>query len=395
MIPLFQAGLITLKSWTRHWFWRYILVPFLLIRIALLVAAFAAQIFPTSKVYDPLVLQRGWEYNSNVAIDVWGHWDARWYISIIQGGYSLQGPVNSIESNIAFFPLYPYLVKVLAFPIDPHFDKIGPILVVGALVSSVFLLAALYLLVKLIRLVLQDEEVAEKSVLYLLLFPTGFLFSALYTESTFLFFLVSAFYTARQGRWLLAGLSIALATLTRPIGVLIVLPAAVLYLESIGWKLNRIRPNLLWLGLGPAALLAFMAAMVPISGDFFSIFKAQTAWEKTFTLPWDTILRPLWPTPIITPIDQVAAVLFLVLSVVALFRLPSLSYGLGALALLAPPLFSGQILSLTRYCSVLFPCFILLAMLGKHRTAQKAIQILFFTLQIIFMIAWSRFYWVQ
>ncbi len=187
----------------------------------------------------------------------------------------------------------------------------------------------------------------------------------------------------------------ALATLTRPTGVLLAAPVLWLYLESIGWKLNKIRPNIAWVGLAPLALLAFMGAIASITGDFFSIFKIQAAWSKSFTMPWNTILHPTWPTPLITPIDQVAAVLFLILGILALVKLPSLSYGIGSLLLMAPPLFSGQILSITRYCSVIFPCFMLLAVFGKNQTVDKITRVVFFTIQVIFIIAWARFYWVQ
>ncbi len=193
MVPFAQANLTKINTWTHHWFWRIIFLPFVVIRAVLLIAVLIAPIFPVSTVYNKAVLQRGWEYHPNPLLDVWAHWDARWYLSIIKDGYSLRGPVTSTTSNIAFFPLYPYIVKALAFPFDPNFSHNAVPLIIGILVSNAFFLAALYLLYKLVRLALADEAVAERSILYLLLFPTGFFFSALYTESTFLFFAVASF----------------------------------------------------------------------------------------------------------------------------------------------------------------------------------------------------------
>ena len=55
------------------------------------------------------------------------------------------------------------------------------------------------------------EEIAERAVLLLLLFPTSFFLTAFYTEGLFLLLTVGAFLAARRGRWAVAG---ALATLS-------------------------------------------------------------------------------------------------------------------------------------------------------------------------------------
>jgi hypothetical protein len=263
------------------------------------------------------------------------------------------------------------------------------------LVSNAIFLSALYLLYKLILFISPDECLAERSILYYLVYPSGFIFSCLYSESTFLFFAVASFYAAKKDRWLLAGLLAAALSLTRPIGVAIILPLALIYLDSIHWRWRDMRPDILWLGVAPLAFLGFMLWSAQITGDILGIFTIQSTWDKKFTWPWNTIFHPVWFTPGNTPIDQAAALLFLVLVALSLLKLPSWRYGVYSLLFIASPLFTGQILSMTSYTSVLFPCFIVLAKLGRNETLHKAILVLFFTIQIVFMAAWSRFYWAQ
>jgi Gpi18-like mannosyltransferase len=49
-----------------------------------------------------------------------------------------------------------------------------------------------------------DETLVSRAITYLLIFPTTFFFSGVYSESLFLALTVAAFYYARTNRWLLA-----------------------------------------------------------------------------------------------------------------------------------------------------------------------------------------------
>ena len=61
----------------------------------------------------------------------------------------------------------------------------------------------------------------------------SFFFSAVYTESLFLALSAGCFYLARRERWVWAGVLGGLAAATRSIGVLLVVPLAVLYLQEL------------------------------------------------------------------------------------------------------------------------------------------------------------------
>ena len=43
---------------------------------------------------------------------IFGYWDAGWYLQIAEGGYEWSGSFVK-ESRLAFFPLYPFLGKLV------------------------------------------------------------------------------------------------------------------------------------------------------------------------------------------------------------------------------------------------------------------------------------------
>lgn len=377
----------------QHWFWRAVLFPYLLVRVGLFIAIYYAQIFPVMGGPNP----PPWEFHIRRFLYVWANWDSAWYLSIIKNGYQLNGPIEAVQSNFAFYPLYPFLVKVISWPVYLLYPKDSVLIGTGVLLSNLFLLGALALLYRLIQLFFDDAAHAERTILYLLLFPAAFYFSTFYTEATFLFFAVAAFYLAKQQRWLLSGLMAAMVSLARPLGFLIAIPLAILYLESKAWKLRAIRADFLWLSLPPLALLGYMLSLYPITGDLLAIFHIQTAWQRSITDPITTLTHQPWReySRAIYQLDRASLVLFFLLSLVALVKLPSFSLGVFALLILTPIFFSSQVASATRYCTVLFPVFILLGKFGKNELVHKIILVVFFTLQIILMAAWSRQYWVE
>ena len=105
----------------------------------------------------------------------------------------------------------------------------------GILVSWVAFVLAMVLLLKLAMLDV-DEEQAERAVYLAAIFPFAFFFGVVYTEATFLLFVLAAFYLFRTRWWILGGVFGALATATRVNGILI-LPA----LAWIAWR--RAEPN--------------------------------------------------------------------------------------------------------------------------------------------------------
>ena len=184
-------------------------------------------------------------------LDLFCKWDSGWYLSIEKNGYDY---TPGKESSVNFFPLYPLLINLFAF-------IFGNPKLMGCLISNISLLLASIYLYKLARLDF-DESVSMSSVLLMLIFPTSFFFSIIYTEGLFLFLSISAFYYARKRNWKIVGVLGFFASLTKFIGVFIFIPLLFEYLElnfsSFKLKKEKIKKDMLYLLLIPAGLLSFM-----------------------------------------------------------------------------------------------------------------------------------------
>ena len=381
------------RTFFGRWAWADVVLPAVLVRLLLLTVGWVSQDIAANPKYPvPEAAERAWHYTHYVPLDMWARWDSGWYFGIVRDGYA-PAAGGGLHTEFAFFPLYPYVVKLLALPFPERMQTTQRLLILGLLASQAFTLGALLLLHRLVAS-WGDRETARRAVLYVLLFPTGFFLFCFYTESAFLFLSLAAFYAASRGRWWLAGLAGALLALTRPPGVLIAAPLLWLYLGSVGWRPARVRPNVLWLLLVPAGLLAYLYYAYTQTGDFLAPVHAQAAWGKSFAMPWTTILSPKYGSRFVTTVEQVLSVAFLALSVFCLFRLPSAAYGIYALMLVLPPLTTGTLLSTSRYYVVVFPAFVGLALLGRHAALDRLLVLTLFALQAAFMVMWARLYWV-
>lgn len=366
--------------------------PFLLSRLLLvLVGLFSFYFEPSPNYPDPAAVERGWHYTPSRVFDMWARYDSGWYQSIIYSGYQLRGELATTQSNIAFYPLYPMLVKLIA-NLTP---APGNYLVVacGVMLSNLFFLASLILLKRLNAALGLSAEASEKSLWYISFFPTSFFFSSFYTESLFLMLCLGTFLAAFKEKWLLAGLLGFLLALTRPTGVLAVFSLAIIYMENRRWAWRQVKWNILLIGLIPLGLLTFLFSLLPLTGSLVAPFQVQTSWLKQFQMPWQVLFGSTGTLPFITAVDRILVLIFLGLSVFSLVKFQSKSLGIFCLLSIGIFLFNSLI-SASRYVVVLFPVFSLLGMLAKDRRVDIAILITSSAFLAILMTAWVRFYWV-
>src|SRR5690606_6476278 len=128
-------------------------------------------------------------------LSFWAKWDSQWYVQIARDGYWFQ-PLQ--QSNVAFFPLYPLYMRLVARFVG------GNLILSGFLVSNIALLLALIYLYRLTVLELGDRPSAQRAVFYAAFFPTAFFFNAVYTESLFFLLTIATMYHARRQQWLAA-----------------------------------------------------------------------------------------------------------------------------------------------------------------------------------------------
>lgn len=306
--------------------------------------------------------------------EIFAAWDSGWYFDIASRGYYFN---PDGQSSVAFFPLYPMIIRAVAWPFGGS-DK--AIWASAIIVSSVAFTLALLALHRLAQKVFDDRETARRTVLYLAVFPFSLFFTRVYAESLFLLTSVLAVSRAYDRRWWRAGLWGALATLARPNGILIFLP---LVLMAIGRRpaprelARRVAPLL----LVPAALAGYCAFVYTLSGDPLGWLSAQAQWGYSLGHPpWQQLLRVtalivdhgfydyffVSKTASISLFHGVAALIFLALTP-AVFKRLGAAMGTYVLISLLVPLSGNSIEGLGRYASVLFPVFMLVGSVKSAR----------------------------
>ena len=176
----------------------------------------------------------------SLIFNTFAQWDSGWFIRIANHGYD-------VKQSSAFFPLYPLVVRGVA-------EVIRSTVVAGVLVSVASAGIAAIAIFRIARR-LVGEAVASDSVLFLALFPLGFVFTAVYSDGLFLALASWSFLAALRRRAIPASFLGGLAVATRPTG-LALLPALLVLL----WPKERtVRSTLepLALVLLPAAFGAY------------------------------------------------------------------------------------------------------------------------------------------
>lgn len=312
--------------------------------------------------------RNGWaamplQYSDGLAfkvLGVWERWDACWYARLATFGYANDG-------STAFFPLFPALERLVALN-SPHVALAGMIV---NLVAAVLALWGIY------RLAIQDVggAVARRTMILLATFPTAFFLLAPFSEATFLALAVWAIERARRGRWTAAAALAALIGLSRPVGGTLALPLA-----WLAWRRWREAPSAdrVWPALAavaaPASALLYVVYTIRVVGR--SMFDAQADWSgSAFHPPWDTVGATLeWVRRTGDPLQVLHLALlfgFAGLFAVGIRRLPVelTLYSAPHLYLAWSRILPTPLTSTSRFLLVIFPAFIVLALLlGDRRT---------------------------
>lgn len=326
-------------------------------------------------------------FNSLILLNFWNHWDAGHYLTIAQDGYSLA------KSNMAFFPLYPLLIKVfstvLGFKLAAYF--INFFALIGTLIG----------LFKLVKLDF-EEDTSWRSIFYLLLFPTAIFLTAFYTESLFLLLTIWTFYLVRKKNWLIAGVFGLLAGLTRIESAAICLFMIYEYLNDKNFDFKKIKKEFIYCFFPLIGILLYSLYLKLQFGQFLIFLKSQASWGKTFTLPWQPVgdyLATLFTFDIITTpyylaraFDLIFFISSLALGSIVMLRL-RISYGLYVIASVLMVSFTSDLASTNRRAIILFPLLILLAKWGKNPIINFAILMLFTGLFALFTFRFVHGLW--
>ena len=346
-------------------------------------------------------------------------WDAAWYAGIAQHHY-LYDPNAPGGTNVAFAPLYPFLVWLLSgvlefvtFGWDWGHPQHGSIVAAGLLISNVAFYFALALLIQLLRPRFGWGG-ASLVALGLASLPLAFFFSAMYTEGLFLLLVVGAFLVARSDwrhKWLLAGLLGMLASLDRFAGALLFPALAVEYLSQREWKWRKVRADALWLLLIPAGIGIFLAFLWWRFGsplvlndsmlkgwDHKASFFLGTYWESASTLwqsltgTWQGEVDPILyfgsGSRLYAFLDLLMPLILLIGAALVWKRLRASEWTFLVLGIIYP-LSTNITFSLARYVLPLWPG---LLWLGTLRGRARWIAATFIIVSLAFLFWCSRVY---
>lgn len=377
--PIFKILLIFLT-------WRLILI---------LVLFFAVNIVPLGSA-DRFLGGGSVNYSISPELFAWANFDGEHYLSIAIFGYK--------QLEQAFFPLYPLLISFFSNP-DPS-DLLTSLInstIAGLFISNISFALALIFLWELIKIDF-SKKIAYWVIILLLIFPTSFYFGAVYNESLFLLLSVLSFYSARKGNWLAAGLFGAVASSTRVFGAFL-LPA--LLIEA--WQQKTPFFRLSWVFLIPFGLVIYMGYLKATNGDPFAFYNLQTLVGEQHQrgivfLPqvyfrYIKMLLTVDPTnPIYQTIvlELLVGIIFFLLPLYGYFKKVRLSYVAYAMLGFLLPTITGSFSSVPRYVIILFPSFLILAMIiNKLPNALKIAILSFSALVLIAETAlFLRGYWV-
>ncbi|MFG2667129.1 hypothetical protein ACGFY6_23170 [Streptomyces sp. NPDC048387] len=208
-------------------------------------------------------------------------WDSLWYARIAAGGYGyvVVLPNGAVHSDLAFFPLLPWLERLVAAPSGLSYGS------AGLVVSVVAGLAAAWGIFAVADL-LHGRRAGVLAVALWAALPVGIVQSMAYSESLFTALAAWALYGALRGRWLAAGLLAAGAGLTRPVGAAVV--AAVWVAAALAWRRGerswRTAAGVALAPLGAAAYALWVGART--GGGLTGYLDVQAGWGNGFDGGW-------------------------------------------------------------------------------------------------------------
>lgn len=287
------------------------------------------------------------------------------------------------QANYVFFPLYPLLMRALG-------SMLGSFYIAGLLISNAAFLLALAYLFKLAERRF-GRPAAYRSVKYAVLFPVGFIFSGVFSEALFLLFLLMSFYYADRDDWLRSGAAGFAMSLARPVGVLMLLPLALVYWHKRnGFK--HTRPDILYLSLIPAGAGVFLYYVHVLTGSVWNYLSVKrSGWGHVLSEPLGVLSGGLTGGDI----NHFLNSLFVCLALAALlvfYKRIGWPYALAGLLFILTPLATGPVSlnSMLRYLLPVFPLYLLFGYYSQNKAVDTiAVPVLAF-LQALFMIFWSN-----
>lgn len=233
-------------------------------------------------------------------------WDSEYYLGIAVGGYNdpqipaLVGGVfgspgsfdyhhppqsftkeETVSLSYAFFPFYPMVTRVFIVPLSLlGMNQVATATLAAVIVSALGALMGMLALYELTRDSL-GEEGALRAAFYLLIFPTGFFMAQVYTEGLFVGLAFGSLAFLKRGNWFMAAMLAGFATLTRAVGVALVIPMAITWIRTREWYWLDLEWRQIFLNKGFPAM-PFVRAICAFTPLIVFLFWKFSYWGLAF-----------------------------------------------------------------------------------------------------------------
>lgn len=361
---------------------------FLSTRIALIVTGYLAlTLFPA----HPVESWMGLAFPGHNWLDGWVRWDSFWYESIVD---AQQRYLPSQMSNANFFPFYSWLSWIASLPFRALLDREHAFYIGALIVSSVSFVLGLKAVDQLTTKLI-GQDVANRTVWLIAVFPFSFFFTAVYADALYFCLCAWSLTFAYERRWEAACLLAAFASMTRIPGIALFPALAFEYLRppspggfgATGWwpTIKKGWPLLAILAIGPIVIGAYYQFRYGSPLEF--LHARQAGWNRASGLAgYARDFSYFFEPPIFAcsgvadcikefaPTRTLLGVIYLALIPISialtLTSARTLGIGLTTWTLLSigmalPNGFDG----VGRFTLVLFPVFIAMAMRLRNRTA--------------------------
>jgi hypothetical protein len=295
-------------------------------------------------------------------------WDAAFYRDIAEHGY---GAVRT--GALRFFPLVPLLSRGLGVVFLGN-DAVALIVIANG--SALIFGALLY---RLARLETGDPRLALRAAWFAAILPPAMALVLGYAEATFMALTVAMFLALRRRRFAWAIPFGLLAGLTRPLGVLLAIPAAIEAARR--WRSASPRDRVVRAGAvlsGPVGSglyllwvqVAYEDAWLPLRIQNERAHRGGTV--DPFTRVFDGIGDLIRGDRFGSGLHVLWAAVFVVLIVLLLRRLPA-SYGAYAAAVVIVNLSARNLDSFERYVMSAFPIVLAVALITARPDVERPV----------------------
>ncbi len=198
-------------------------------------------------------------------------WDSEYYLAIAVGGYDdpatdlIGPPDNQLTKSYSFLPFFPLLIRLFMVPLSLlGLNPIATATLAGVTVSALGALGAMFALYDMTKDSL-GEEGGLRAAFYLIIFPTGFFLVQVYTEGVFVGLVFGCLALLNRKQWVLAALLAVGATLTRAVGVSLIVPMLIDWIRSGDWTDLDVEWKQIYLqGLPWQSVARAVAAFAPL-----------------------------------------------------------------------------------------------------------------------------------